>query len=241
MPAGGALPWESGGAALVPQLPLTGMIAGYEFSPAYVTFGTGAEVASVSDLSGNGNTLTAVGAGGSRMTAAQSASYGGQYVLTGTGTPGLARATWVQGSQSQPLWIACVGETVNVTCIVYDGGAGNFTGPYRYHSNVTSYQVGAGGTEIAGGARTKAGLLDQFEVDASGTDRAFRNNWATAAATGDAGDNAMQGVALGNHTIIGDFQGVIACWYAYSTMTAARLAQLAAYLNAKFATSITGV
>lgn len=217
-------------------------IAAYEFWAAYVTNGTGSAIASVIDLSGNGNTISAVHAS-NRPTNGADAAYNNKTIAAFTATPGLKRATYTQGAQSQPLTIITVGEeTANAQAMLYDGGAGNFTGPYRYWNGVADpkWLVGAGGTEINGSTvRTKAARLDQFEVDATGTDRIFSDDWTNAVASGDSGGNTMNGISVGDHGVLADFTGKLAFIGVFGALDVNAKTRIAAYLNATYSTSIT--
>lgn len=240
--AAGRLPWEDGsGRISVPVLPLIGMLAGFEFAPIYVTPGVGSEIASVLDLSGNNNTITPVGGNGARPTFGVSAAYNGQFVSTWTGTPGLTRATFTQGVQAQPLTFITVCETNTNTKILYDSAASNLSGCYRYYGNVSGWNIASGVADVAGGTTvTKHAFLDQFQVDATGTDSAYQDNWTTPIASGASGNNTQTGISLGNHVIIADFTGIVAAYYIYAgTLSVMTKTAIARYLNFKFTTAIT--
>lgn len=114
-----------GGPVPAPALPLVDMILGYEARDGVLDIN--GEIASVPDLSGHGNTISAVGALGSRPGSVADADYGGQRVATLSGAAGeaFARATFTQGAEPQPTTHYWLGELGSLATnqFLFDGDA----------------------------------------------------------------------------------------------------------------------
>lgn len=220
-------------------LPASINIAGYEARDA--TTDVNGDIVTIPDLLGV-NTITSVGGATARADLLADAGVGGELVADfgNNASHRIQRTTWSAGSVAAPFTIYLVAKHDNVAADTFcAGGSGN--APYLAYDGATDYDMNGGAT---------LSTTDTPDTDwhawclifEAGAASYFRDDFATAIATGAAGISpSINGVTLGAFTAgAGALDGRIFGWYAGTgAHDAATRAAVAAYLTQETGLSIT--